>query len=448
VVPACTGNPSADTAALQAIVNSATGDQRTIQFPFKNNSNSLCKLNAITFGGNIILDFSQGGIEIVTGQTVKIRAPVIAHPSKRIFYNALAGQGSIVLSGPVYPDWWVANSEPGTTDMAAAIKAADVAVCSGALAPDGSTVAGQGIVKFTTAVYRLNSSVTYRGVPWAGEGPNNTLLDYRGSGAAIDAAGTAKARKQLNISNLTLTGIRSNAGAYGIRLGWNQRSFQSLNHLTIDHFPASGILFAGDEWQMSFYDLAIIACASASGAGIEIDPAVNAVNQLNWFNLQLENNGQPRSLHGGGIDSNSSAVHQWDFYGGIFQGNKGAAEARFINGANIGLFGTYIESGLAVSGAVDGLIFGGGVTAALVNLNFHADIGHGGTALRCIGSSKCSANNLTIQSSWPTTISTEDSAVVQVLSLGNLVPGISVVHEASPNGLLWPANRNSVSFSK
>ena len=437
-VPGCTGNAAADTAAFQSIVKGASGSQLTIQVPFKSDATTLCKLSSITFDSNVTLDFTQGGIQVVTGQTVTARAPIIAPPAKRIFYNALGGQGTVVLRGPVYPDWWTANLVPGTTDMSKAINAADAAICSGALAPDGVTVAAQGIVRFTTAIYRLDSGITYRGAPWAGEGPNNTRLDYRGSGMAIDAVGSNAARRQLNISNLTLTGISASAGAYGLRLGWNIRSFQALNHVTIDHFPLRGILFAQDEWQLSFYDLAIIACASTSGAGIEIDSAVTTVNQLNWFNLQLENNGQAGSSSGGGINSNTSAMHQWDFFGGIFQGNKGAAEARFVNGSNVGLFGTYVESGLAASGAVDGLIFGGGVTATLSNVNFYADARHGGTAVRCIGSSSCSLDNLSIHANWPTTISVEDTAVVQVLSLGNLIPGTSATKESSPNHLRWP----------
>jgi hypothetical protein len=211
--------------------------------------------------------------------------------------------------------------------------------------------------------------------------------------------------------------------------------------VNIDHFPGTGIFFAADEWQMSFYDVAVIACASSSGAGIEVDSAVTTVNQLNWFNLQLENNGQARSSSGGGINLNTTAVHQWDFYGGIFQGNKGAAEARFVNGANVGLFGVYLESGLAASGAGDGLIFGGGVTVALINMNFHADAGHGGSAIRCTGSSHCSVENLTVHANWPVAIRTEGEAVVQVLSSGNLIPGAGV-SEASTNPIVWPNTRS------
>jgi hypothetical protein len=437
-VPTCTGNAAADTTAFQSIVKGAAGAQLTIQVPFKSDPTTLCKLNSISFESNITLDFTQGAIQVVTGQTVTARAPIIAPPARKIFYNALGGQGTVVLRGPVYPDWWAANSTPGTTDMSRAIDAADAAICSGALAPDGVTIVAQGLVKFATANYRLDSGLIYRGAPWAGEGPNNTLLDYRGSGVAIDAVGSNAARRQLNISNLTLTGANSRAGAYGLRLGWNMRSFQALNHVNVEHFPLRGILFAQDEWQLSFYDLAVIACASTSGSGIEIDPAVTTVNQLNWFDLQLENNGQARSTRAGGVDSNTSALHQWDFFGGIFQGNKGIAEGRFVGGANVGFFGTYVESGLASSGAVDGLIFGGGITACLVNVNFYADAGHGGTAFRCLSESNCSLNNIRIHSNWPTAIAAEGGAIVQVLSLGSLVPGVTVVNETSSAAIRWP----------
>src|SRR5882724_1954957 len=220
-VPNCSGNAAADTAALQSIVAAAAGSPRTIQFPYKHDQNTLCKLNSITFAPNITLDFTLGGTQVVTGETVAARSPILAPSAKKIFYNALSGEGIVSLSGSVYPDWWATNTTPGVTDMTPAINAADLAVCAGAFGDDGVTRAAQGVVRFSSTIYKI-SCVGYRGAPWIGDGPNNTTLDYYGSGAAIDAVGARAARRQLNISNMFILGSHASAGGYGLRLGWNQ----------------------------------------------------------------------------------------------------------------------------------------------------------------------------------------------------------------------------------
>src|SRR4029078_11868839 len=92
----------------------------------------------------------------------------------QVFTNALATQGTVAVTGTVYPDWWKANASPGTTDMTAAITAADTAVCSGALRSDLVTVAAQGRVKFLPVKYKF-TGVTYRGAPWAGDHSGETI---------------------------------------------------------------------------------------------------------------------------------------------------------------------------------------------------------------------------------------------------------------------------------
>src|SRR5882724_9036442 len=108
-----------------------------------------------------------------------------------------------------------------------------------------------------------------------------------------------------------------------------------------------GISFADENEQMSFYDVAVIDCGGVSskpGIGIVSDGNKH-LYQMNWFNLQLENNGKVGSRVAGGIEADGvAAVQQWSFFGGILQSNRGAAEVRFTNAINIGLYGVYLES--------------------------------------------------------------------------------------------------------
>jgi|GEM_PF-2330185 len=443
VVPTCSGNATVDTAALtklQASLGSTT--PATIQFPSKTATTELCRVSSITFSSNITLDFTKGGVQIVTGQTFTAQGPLIA-PAKQIFFNALSGQGAVVAGGAVSPDWWASNSAPGTTDMTVAINAADASVCSGSIDPvDGVTVAAQGSVRFQPTVYKI-TGLTFRGAPWD---LNGATLDYYGTGAAVTAVGTLSARKQLNISNGTILGSHASAGGYGLRLANLMRSFNALNHVLIEHFPAHGIYWAGDSWQMSFYDVAIVACAHKSGSGIGIDRAVGTLNQFNWFNLQLENNGQAGSATGGGIESNNTGVHQWDFFGGAFQGNKGDSEVRFTSGSSINMFGTYLESGLAADGAANGMTFAGASTWSAHGMSFFADASHGGSAVRALGDTVGVLDNPVVHSNWPTTINLGDSAQVWLLSNGNLTPGARVSVSATAK-LFWPINQNLLTTS-
>ena len=356
-----------------------------------------------------------GSLSLTTGKTTTINSDNSNWPRRQIFVNALSGQGTVVLQERAYPEWWINNTTPGTTDMAAAVNAADASVCSGALAPDGVSTAAQGRVIFANTTYRLNSTVTYRGAPWIGDGINNTLLDFRGSTYAIDALGTSVARKRLSLSDFTLTGGNASAGTKALKLGWNHRSYAACRRVQIDHFPADGVYFADSTADMIFYDLAVINNATASGAGINIDAAVSFVNQIDFVGLQLENNGQVSSGLGGGIDINVAGVaEKWNFFGGLWQGNKGDAEARFNNGVAITVDGVHIESGLAASGAVNGVIFAGQSTGIVIVPKCNADATHGGAAIVAKNTSIISIADPVIHSNWPTFFDLHDTATVRL----------------------------------
>lgn len=85
-------------------------------------------LSTITIPANLTLDASPGGgINVVTGQTVTIQGPIIPI-AQQIFFNALASQGNVDLTGNlaidrVYPEWWGASPNASATTNTSAIQA-------------------------------------------------------------------------------------------------------------------------------------------------------------------------------------------------------------------------------------------------------------------------------------------------------------------------------------
>jgi len=389
----------------------------------------------------------KGYLNFTTGATLTHAGPIEASPTK-IFYNALSGQGTVVLTGDVYPDWWATNTQ-GTTDMAGAINAADASVCSGVVPNTdpyaGSTIAAQGRVNFTGAIYRVNSTLTYRGAPWIGQGVNNTYIArYGSSGATVNAVGTTDARKELNISGIAFDATHATGTVYGFRLGFNIRSSGAMRQVRIAHFPSYGIFFAdGSSDDISFYDVQIINCGNAAGfSGIKVDVTVTDANDIKWYNLSLENNGKAGSGFGGGIDTTGAGVaKQWAFFGGLIQSNLGAGEVLFFGGSNINFYATHIESE--------------GTSDVLTALRFNTVLGVGihdvfltgsantGSALKFTGGTTGVIDNIRAFDNWTTAITLEDVGTrVQVTSLGALVPGTSVVSVASGALLSWPAKNS------
>ena len=318
----------------------------------------------------------------------------------------------------------------GITDDTAAIEAADAAACAGTLGIDGATTLAEGTVYFPPGTYR-HTGLTYRGAPWAGGGRNVCTLAYSGSGASVNAVGTNRARKLLSISDIALDGRNASTGAYGLDLGHNQRSLGALNRVHITRFPSWGIYFSENAWIISFNDVYLSFNADEENSGIGVAPEVTALNAIEWYHLVLENNGTAESGVGGGIELNGSALLQWSFYGGTWEGNLGAAEARFIDCDAVVIDGLYLESDLAANGATDGLVFGGDITVRVSGCWFAAVRSHVGKALTFSGTSRASLDSCWFHSTrWSTHISVEDTAQVALLSEGNLSTAHSISVEA------------------
>jgi hypothetical protein len=119
----CNGTTD-DTAALTSLLASIGAATTTLLFP-----SGQTLLNHITIPANVSLDFSRGGaIKVASGQTVTILGS-ISKTMRQIFYNALAGQGSIDFTGnyaleAVYPEWWGASPSATAATNTPALQAA------------------------------------------------------------------------------------------------------------------------------------------------------------------------------------------------------------------------------------------------------------------------------------------------------------------------------------
>lgn len=355
------------------------------------------------------------GYTLTTNQTEPIAPPV----------QCFVGTGTVVMNrvAEVYPEWWGAVADD-STDCATAINAADAVACVGTLGLDGVTVVANSVVRFQPGTYRHNSTLTYRGAPWRGAGTNATFLKLNASsGAAVDAVGTNVARKILSIQDITFNGVAATGDtAYGLRLGYNQRSFGALRRVRIDNFPGPAIYFDDPTWSMSFYDVYCSFNANSSGSlrtAIYIDSglAEGTLLAIDWFNLQLENNGFIGSSVGGGMDLTTNAVYTWHFYGGVWEGNYGIAEARFVNSNQVHINGLYLEAEAA--SVVNGLVFDGAF-GSVTNSFIAGEVGMTGDGLKLQNTAQIVISQVLSNIKWINDISLASSSIMSMIGEGAL----------------------------
>jgi len=303
----------------------------------------------------------------------------------------------------------------GVADSTAAIAAAQAAACSGTVGIGGNTIIAENAVYFPAGTYKV-TGLTYLGAPWVGAGAAVTFIKlYASSGACVNAVGTTSARKILQISNMTFDGSNcTGTTALGLQLGYNQRSLAALQSVRIDNFPGPAIFFAQPTWMMAFYDVYCSFNAndpSSLGSAILFSNSLgeSTILALDWFNLQLENNGYIGSSLGGGIHINSNAINTCKFYGGTWEGNYGNAEAFFASAINLHIDGLYLEAEAA--SVTNGLVFSS--TFGSVSNSFIAgQLGMTGTGIRVDNAANVAIKQIYSNIKWVYDVSSEDGSIV------------------------------------
>ena len=229
--------------------------------------------------------------------------------------------------------------------------------------------------------------------------------------------------------------------AIGLQLGYNQRSLAALQSVRIDKFPGPAIFFAQPTWMMSFYDVYCSFNAnnpSSLGSAILFSNTLgeSTILALDWFNLQLENNGYIGSSLGGGIHINSNAINTCKFYGGTWEGNYGNAEAYFGSAINLHIDGLYLEAEAA--SVVNGLVFTNSVYGSVSNSLIAGETGMTGTGIRVNNTSNVAIKQIYSNIKWVYDISSENGSLISLdgynAALKFYVAGSnSVINRASIN---------------
>jgi hypothetical protein len=177
-VPSCVGSPALDTAKFVELKSIVTGvgasDDPVIKLPYTRNPAQRCTVNNLDLTG-ITLDNSEGsGISVADGQTLTV-GPIQNRPTKRIFYNATAGHGMVVLTdpAPVYPQWWGAKGDDSTESGPQIIAAIAAAVIASAQ------------VSFPAGIYRYATCPNFGFDHLVVQALGNVMLKHTGSGPAL-----------------------------------------------------------------------------------------------------------------------------------------------------------------------------------------------------------------------------------------------------------------------
>lgn len=325
----------------------------------------------------------------------------------------------------------IADVKAGTLllDVTSAIEAADAAACSGVVGLDGVTVVANFSLYFPAGKYRV-TGLNFRGAPWRGAGMTATFICHHGSsGPAVNAVGSTVARKILSIDDMTLDGRFASGTAHGLRIGHNYRSFGALRRVRIDRHPGPGIWFKENSWSMSFYDVYLSFNGAVSlKTGIYIDGAVTGLLAFDWFNLQLENNGQIGSGVAGGMELTGSALLNWKFYGGVWEGNYGDCEVRFTSCEGMHIYGTYFETD--PGSAIDGLVFSGSCMASVYGLLNTTGVGATGKAIVVRNTANVTIDQVRGDNQWPVDIAVQNTATVNLLGEGQSIATCTVASGA------------------
>jgi len=199
--------------------------------------------NSLTIPSNIELQTTNGAIiTINSGQTLTINGPVLFATSQ-----VFAGTGSVTGLKEARSEWFGVNTDPGTTDMGAAIQkavtAANKIIFIGAYAkssaitvPSDRILEGYGATITTTAdnINGFNvtgSNVTFRGLTI--NGPQHTVLSTSRGISAV-GADSANYLTDINIIDCNL----STWGIYGIYM-------QFVDGFSISKTQIENIFYAG-----------------------------------------------------------------------------------------------------------------------------------------------------------------------------------------------------------
>jgi hypothetical protein len=286
---------------------------------------------------------------------------------------------------------------------------------------DEVSAIGGGQLTIPAGTYGFTTTLKMRsGVDLVGAGKSGTILRYDGAGVALDAVGTANARRIFHLRDLSLTGAKVGVASTGIQIAWNQRALPMMERVGISGFGRYGIEFAGNNWLLTFRDVEIHDCGRAvpGGCGIFRRPGgkdFDALADIKFFGLVVEACGHPQS-QGGAVTFRCAPPFTtqglW-FHGCCIEGNFGEAEMDFQSIDLLSIDQSYFEVAVKSGQSRIGIILAR-CQASITNCRFSSDPGNSNGEMIAVNES--SAAYLT-GNSWDsdfgrTDVSTTDSSSI------------------------------------
>lgn len=194
---------------------------------------------------NITFQFERGAV--LTHGAFTLNIPNIEAGRYQIF----DGTGTVTLSGTVYPEWWVNNAVPGTTDLGDAFVSALASL---------TTNYGEVLLDATRYKCAKNLAMPTR-VSIKGQDNWNSRLEFAvATSPALDMRGTwPGGQVRATIENVRIDGANCEAGVDAVYVNGNQQTMPLMRQVTINGgYVANGfrdgIVFSegGDNWEVNF----------------------------------------------------------------------------------------------------------------------------------------------------------------------------------------------------
>jgi hypothetical protein len=300
------------------------------------------------------------------------------------------------------------GADAALADNSAAIQAA----------VDHAAAGGGGLVAIPPGRYRFARAVNLAaGVHLTGSGTFASELVFAGQGSALNAIGTAAARKACRMSDFSLRAEPRGNTATGVQLGWNQRSGPILAAVRITGFGRFGVEFAASNWLVTLRDVEVTACGAnvRGGCGIFRPASAERLADIRLEGVLVEECGNPQSL-GGGITFEGSAAAPcqglW-LVDSTVEGNFGQAEMSFAHVDHLSLDRNYFETDGATGKARD-VIHTQDCNLTIGNCRIGSAPGKRGRAMVARGSGRISSSSNVWDSDFADPAILMDAAIVEV----------------------------------
>lgn len=253
-----------------------------------------------TIPANIVLKPAPGAIITLGSYNLAVNGPVIAGPWQWISQN---GTGVATFGYPttVYPEWWVTNTAPGTTDMLPALNAAHASLvnCGGEITLSNTNYA------VSATFVMLNSYITL-----AGKGRSaSQIVNLSTTTDAIQVGSPSVGPCYVKIKDLSIMGSGTMTAGAGINV--IRGFFVYLDDLIIfDHFKQ--ILIGTNTYSLSFIYVNRIwgsynHTPPTNGVGIELDGGSG--NDYYFSNLVFDSGAFPNNVAYGMKISGGDCIH-------------------------------------------------------------------------------------------------------------------------------------------